>query len=46
MNEEGVAIAEEHPSVREKAGPASYSDGHPLDVIQYLEAKLILKPDR
>ena len=24
----------------------AYSDGHPLDVIQYLEAKLILKPDR
>jgi hypothetical protein len=23
-----------------------YSDGHPNDVIQYLEAKLILKPDR
>jgi hypothetical protein len=26
--------------------PKSYSDGHPLDAIQYLEAKLILKPDR
>ena len=24
----------------------SYSDGHPQDVVQYLEAKLILKPDR
>jgi hypothetical protein len=24
----------------------TYSDGHPHDVIQYLEAKLILKPDR
>ncbi len=23
-----------------------YSDGHPLDPVQYLEAKLILKPDR
>ena len=23
-----------------------YSDGHPLDQIHYLEAKLILKPDR
>ena len=42
----GVAVAEEHAGEREKAGPASYSDGHPLDVIQYLEAKLILKPDR
>ena len=25
---------------------ATYSDGHPHDVVQYLEAKLILKPDR
>jgi hypothetical protein len=25
---------------------ATYSDGHPLDVVHYLEAKLILKPDR
>ena len=24
----------------------SYSDGHPLDEVQYLECKLILKPDR
>ncbi len=24
----------------------TYSDGHPLDSVQYLEAKLILKPDR
>ena len=24
----------------------TYSDGHPLDEIQYLECKLILKPDR
>ena len=29
----------------EKPDIAKYSDGHPLDVIQYLEAKLILKPD-
>lgn len=29
-----------------KAGGAAYSDGHPQDVVQYLEAKLILKPDR
>ena len=26
--------------------PGTYSDGHPLDSVQYLEAKLILKPDR
>jgi hypothetical protein len=25
---------------------ARYSDGHPLDDVQYLECKLILKPDR
>lgn len=29
-----------------KAGLAGYPDGHPLDRVQYLEAKLILKPDR
>lgn len=28
-----------------KSAKAVYSDGHPQDVIQYLEAKLILKPD-
>ena len=27
------------------AGKSTYSDGHPLDEIQYLEAKLILKPE-
>ena len=37
----GVAVVDEHPPDK-----AVYSDGHPLDVIQYLEAKLILKPDR
>ena len=38
----GTAILE-----REGEGRAGkYSDGHPLDCIQYLEAKLILKPDR
>jgi len=37
---------EKHASATAKATPAEYSDGHPLDVIQYLEAKLILKPDR
>jgi hypothetical protein len=29
-----------------KNAVATYADGHPLDQIQYLEAKLILKPDR
>ena len=28
------------------AAEAAYSDGHPQDRVQYLEAKLILKPDR
>lgn len=28
------------------SGDGTYSDGHPLDKVQYLEAKLILKPDR
>ena len=30
----------------EKKNPTSYADGCPFDHIQYLEAKLILKPDR
>jgi hypothetical protein len=28
------------------ANRVKYSDGHPLDEVQYLECKLILKPDR
>ena len=31
---------------RARSAAEVYSDGHPHDVIQYLEAKLILKPDR
>ena len=31
---------------RESSGAASYADGTPLDRVQYLEAKLVLKPDR
>ncbi len=47
----GVAVATDtdvHPPDRRKtkAGVSVYSDGHPLDQFQYLEAKLILKPDR
>jgi hypothetical protein len=33
----------------EQAGrvkPGTYSDGHPLDAVHYLESKIILKPDR
>jgi len=35
----GVGIAEEHSPEKKKIkeGPASYSDGHPLDIVQYLE---------
>src|SRR5260370_36310097 len=49
--EGGVAVAtytDEHPPDRRKtkAEVSAYSDGHPLDQFQYLEAKLILKPDR
>jgi hypothetical protein len=29
-----------------KTAPEKYADGHPLDSVQYLECKLILKPDR
>ena len=29
-----------------KVKQGKYSDGHPLDTVQYLECKLILKPDR
>ena len=33
--------------IREQTKPAgTYSDGHPIDAVQYLEAKIILKPDR
>lgn len=31
---------------KDKLKKAAYTDGTPLDRVQYLEAKLILKPDR
>jgi hypothetical protein len=34
------------PSAAANGHPQTYADGHPLDVVQYLECKLILKPDR
>jgi hypothetical protein len=34
------------PQARKDLKDATYSDGHPLDQIEYLECKLILKPDR
>jgi len=30
----------------DSVGTGTYSDGHPLDTVHYLECKLILKPDR
>ena len=38
--------AQEPDSSVAATGSATYNDGHPQDVVQYLEAKLILKPDR
>ena len=38
--EEPIATA-----CRRRRKPGQYSDGHPLDDVQYLECKLILKPD-
>jgi hypothetical protein len=40
------AEAEPEPGRSGGARVDAYADGHPLDQIQYLEAKLILKPDR
>jgi hypothetical protein len=41
------AKKQEISSVPEVPAPGeAYSDGHPLDVVQYLEAKLILKPEQ
>jgi len=37
---------EEQRALDARVKPGKYSDGHPLDTVQYLESKLILKPDR
>jgi hypothetical protein len=34
------------PGLVPRLPPGAYSDGHPLDEVNYLECKLILKPDR
>ncbi len=39
-------LAETQPGNGASTGKSGYSDGHPQDTVQYLEAKLILKPDR
>lgn len=41
-----VAKQPEQSAVPTAAAGAAYADGTPLDRVQYLEAKLILKPDR
>jgi hypothetical protein len=44
---DSVAVLEREEHKEDKEGwGGKYSDGHPLDKVQYLEAKLILKPDR
>ncbi len=41
-----VATADKWVCCEETQPEGKYSDGHPLDAVQYLEAKIILKPDR
>jgi hypothetical protein len=41
----GKTAASEQPVPSASSGMAIYADGTPLDRVQYLEAKLILKPD-
>ena len=39
-------MPKQNSAVAQAAARTTYSDGHPIDVIQYLESKIILKPDR
>jgi len=39
-------VAKVLPALVPRLPPGEYSDGHPLDEVNYLECKLILKPDR
>ena len=41
-----MAVSEARPPRVADLMQGQYSDGHPLDEVQYLECKLILKPDR
>jgi len=41
-----MSTNETRPALVGELKPDRYSDGHPLDEVQYLECKLILKPDR
>jgi hypothetical protein len=47
MNEESREPKQQaQPEMVADIKPGQYSDGHPLDAVQYLEAKIILKGDR
>jgi hypothetical protein len=41
-----MAAKEAQRELTPRVKPGTYSDGHPLDTVHYLESKLILKPDR
>ena len=41
-----MAVSAARPTRVADLKQGQYSDGHPLDEVQYLECKLILKPDR
>jgi hypothetical protein len=45
-NKNAVPVTSSGPATASSAAIATYADGQPLDKITYLEAKLILKPDR
>ena len=45
-NKNTVPVTSSGPATASSAAIAAYTDGQPLDKITYLEAKLILKPDR
>ncbi len=42
----GQAAVEDNWICEEVKPAGTYSDGHPLDAVQYMEAKIILKPER
>ena len=45
-DKKGKDAASQAPVSIAAGSAATYADGQPLDRVQYLEAKLILKPDR
>jgi hypothetical protein len=46
IGEKTMAKTEERPDEVPELKQGSYSDGHPLDEVHYLECKIILKPER